>query len=145
MSRRTRWEKSASRKRSSNEEAEDKQIHYPVRNAVSAGTAGCVPAVDELRAGGAGARESARWGNRCCNSGPIGAAGRRPTDNDVCSPGMGPAVAIGTDEFHCAVAPGLSLAVSREKQPDAGSAGRHFARVDAVHRMARDEHDGISV
>src|SRR5271169_6499937 len=130
---RTRWEKFASRKRSSNEEAEDKQVHYRARNAVSPGTAGCVPAVDGLRAVGARASESVRWGKHCSSSGPSGAACGRSTNHDVFSPGMGPAVAIGAGEHHFAVAPGLSLTVPRKKQSYAGSAGRHVTRVDAVH------------
>src|SRR5208283_548488 len=55
------------------------------------------------------------------------------------------AVAIGAGEYHFAVAPGLSFTVSGEKQPYAGSAGCVLTSFDAVHRMAGNEDDGISV
>src|SRR5208282_4639761 len=145
MSKRTRWENSTSRKHSNSEDAEDKQVHYRARNAVFGETAGCVPAVDKLRADGVRTRESVRWGKRRGCSGSNGAARGRSSNHDVSSPGMGPAVAIRTGQFHFTVAPGFSLSVPREKQPYAGSAGRHLARVDALHRVARDEHDRIPV
>src|SRR5208283_1232387 len=69
--RRSRWEISASRKRSSNEETGNKRVYWCARNAVSAGIAGGVPAVDELRADGACARESARRGNHSGSGGSL--------------------------------------------------------------------------
>src|SRR5271157_1388618 len=146
MPRITRPEKSGTRKHGNREREKYEEVSHRAGDVVvHATTAGCLSILDELRGDTARAGECRRIRRRSSGCGPLGAAIEQFADNDVRACGMGPAVAIGTGEFHIAVAPGLALSVSREKQPFAGSAGRNLAGADALYRLARDEFDGVSL